>query len=57
MYEKSIRKDKLNTLKKKFGKLINIKDYDEREIAQSMCQVEHKKKGFSEILRKHSKSK
>lgn len=37
--------------------MLNIKDYEEREVAHSMCQVDEKRKGFSEILRKHSKSK
>lgn len=30
MFEKSIRKDKLEVLKKKFGNMLNIKDYEQR---------------------------
>lgn len=30
IYEKSIRRDRLNSLKKKFGQMLNLKDYEER---------------------------
>ena len=57
MYEKSIRKDRLNTLKNKFSKLLNLKDYEEREVTGSICQYTSRKRGLSEIIKNHSKSK
>lgn len=47
MFEKSIRKDRLNSLKGKFGKLLNLQDYEEREPSQSLCQHSSRKRGIS----------
>lgn len=30
LYEKSIRKDRIKSLKNKFGKMLSIKEYEER---------------------------
>ena len=57
LYEKSIRNDRLKSLKNRFSKLLNLKDYEERETANSICQYSSRKRGLSEIIRNHSQSK
>lgn len=57
LYEKSIRKDRLKSLKNRFSKLLNLKDFEERETANSICQYSSRKRGLSEVIRNHSQSK
>jgi len=55
--EKTMRRDRLNSLKSKFSKMLNLTEYEERESAVSMCQYSARKRGISEIIKAHSKSK
>lgn len=55
--EKNYRKDRVKSLKNKFGKMLNLVDYEERETPVSVCQYTSRKRGLSEIMRTHSRSK
>lgn len=55
--EKSMRRDRLNSLKSKFGKLLNLAEAEDRESAPSLCQFTARRRGLSEIIRNHSHSK
>ena len=57
MYEKTIRNDRLKSLKKKFGAMLNLKETEEREAPESLCKLAPKRFGFSEILERHSPDK
>ena len=56
-FEKSIRNDRLKSLKSKFGKLLSLKETEERQFPDSICHATPKRLGFSEILERHSKEK
>lgn len=55
--EKTIRRDRLSSLRGKFGKLLNLADHEDRDTTSSLCQVTSRRRGLSEIIRNHSHSK
>jgi hypothetical protein len=52
-----MRRDRLNSLRGKFGKLLNLAEQESRESAPSLCQYTERRRGLSEIIRNHSHSK
>ena len=55
--ENDMRKDRLHSLKNKFGKMLNLTEFESRETSPSMCQYTTRRRGLSEIIENHSKSK
>lgn len=47
----------MKSLKNKFGKMLNLVEYEERETPVSVCQYTSRKRGLSEVMRTHSRSK
>ena len=55
--EKTIRKDRINSLRNKFSKVLNLAEHEDRDVAPSLCQYTSRRRGLSEIIRNHSQSK
>ena len=56
-FNKTMRKERLHSLKNKYGKLLNLEENDEREPSTTICQHSTRKRNFSLLLANHSKSK
>ena len=54
-YERSIKSDRLNSLKHKFSTILGLKNNpEERSLEPSLCQISPRRKEFSQILEEHS---
>jgi len=45
--EKSIRKERLSSLRSKFAKVLNLTETETRESAPSLCQFSARRRGLS----------
>jgi hypothetical protein len=57
MLERSFKRSRLQSLKSKFGKMLNLREEEARTASQSLCQYSSRRRDLSFILNSHSKEK